>query len=328
MEAGNPLLDDYVLDLAARRASGRGCASCRRPPATPTTTSCASTAHFPASRCEPSHVSLFRRDCGTDDLRAHLLEQDLIYVGGGSVICLMGVLRAHGLDVSLREAWEAGVVLCGLSAGSLCWFAEAMTGYHGDSRPIHGPRPDPGLQRRALRQGGAPPPRLPPRRRRRDARRLRRRGRRRAALRRRRPRARCRVAAARRSPTASRRSARRSSSCRCRPATSAGPRRGTGACRLSPARAGPGACRRSSRWAAAASRWSRVIPRSTTTCARWRRRASRASACCRPRAATPRTRSCASTRRSATSSATRRTSPCSGSARARCRCASTCWRRT
>jgi peptidase E len=94
--------------------------------------------HFAASRCEPSHVSLFRRDCGTGDARGHLLDQDLVYVGGGSVICLMGVLRAHGLDVALREAWEAGVVLCGLSAGSLCWFAEAMTGYHGASRPIEG----------------------------------------------------------------------------------------------------------------------------------------------------------------------------------------------
>jgi peptidase E len=93
---------------------------------------------FAASRCEPSHVSLFRRDCGTGDVRGHLLDQDLVYVGGGSVICLMGVLRAHGLDVALREAWEAGVVLCGLSAGSLCWFAEAMTGYHGASRPIEG----------------------------------------------------------------------------------------------------------------------------------------------------------------------------------------------
>ena len=50
----------------------------------------------------------------------------------------MGVLRAHRLDVALREAWEAGVVLCGLSAGSLCWFAEAMTGYHGKSRPVEG----------------------------------------------------------------------------------------------------------------------------------------------------------------------------------------------
>jgi peptidase E len=139
MEAGNPLLDEYVLGLAA--AAGRD-----RPKVCflPTASGDADHyivrfyRHFPASRCEPSHVSLFRRDCGTDDVRAHLLDQDLLYVGGGSVICLMGVLRAHGLDVALREAWEAGVVLCGLSAGSLCWFSEAMTGYHGSSRPIQG----------------------------------------------------------------------------------------------------------------------------------------------------------------------------------------------
>jgi peptidase E len=139
MEAGNPLLDDYVLGLAA--AAGRD-----RPKVCflPTASGDADHyivrfyRHFPASRCEPSHVSLFRRDCGTDDVRAHLLDQDLVYVGGGSVICLMGVLRAHGLDVALRDAWEAGVVLCGLSAGSLCWFSEAMTGYHGSSRPVEG----------------------------------------------------------------------------------------------------------------------------------------------------------------------------------------------
>jgi len=143
MEAGNPLLDDYVLGLAA--AAGRD-----RPKVCflPTASGDADHyvvrfyRHFPASRCEPSHVSLFRRDrcagAAEGDLAAHLLGQDLIYVGGGSVISLMGVLRAHGLDVALREAWEAGVVLCGLSAGSLCWFAEAMTGYHGRSRPVEG----------------------------------------------------------------------------------------------------------------------------------------------------------------------------------------------
>ena len=198
MEAGNPLLDDYVLGLAA--AAGR-----ERPKVCflPTASGDADHyvvrfyRHFPASRCEPSHVSLFRRDCGADDVRAHLLDQDLVYVGGGSVICLMGVLRAHRLDVALREAWEAGVVLCGLSAGSLCWFEEAMTGYHGKSRPVQGMGLIPGLQRRALRQGGAPAARVPPRDRRRDARRLRGRRRRRAALRRRLARAR-RLLAARR----------------------------------------------------------------------------------------------------------------------------------
>jgi peptidase E len=80
---------------------------------------------FPSSVCEPSHVSLFRRDKGGGidcDVAGHLLAQDLIYVGGGSVVSLLGVWRAHGLDEVLRAAWQRGTVLCGLSAGSLCWF--------------------------------------------------------------------------------------------------------------------------------------------------------------------------------------------------------------
>jgi dipeptidase E len=85
---------------------------------------------FAASRCEPSHISLFRRETGVADPRAHLLEQDLIYVGGGSVVSLLGTWRAHGLDDVLREAWRAGVVLCGGSAGSLCWFSEAVSSFH------------------------------------------------------------------------------------------------------------------------------------------------------------------------------------------------------
>src|SRR5215216_3466110 len=139
MEAGNPLLDDYVLGLAAAAGHDRP-KVCFLPTASGDADDYIVRfyRHFAASRCEPSHVSLFRRDCGTDYVRAHLLDQDPVYVGGGSVICLMGVLRAHRLDVALREAWEAGVVLCGLSAGSLCWFEEAMTGCHGTSLPVQG----------------------------------------------------------------------------------------------------------------------------------------------------------------------------------------------
>jgi peptidase E len=93
---------------------------------------------FPAGRCEASHVSLFRREQGPADLREHLLSQDLVYVGGGSVVSMLGVWRAHGIDAILREAWEAGVVLCGLSAGSLCWFDQAVTGFHGAPRRVEG----------------------------------------------------------------------------------------------------------------------------------------------------------------------------------------------
>jgi dipeptidase E len=95
--------------------------------------------HFGAGRCEPSHVSLFRRDCGAPEPRAHLLEQDLVYVGGGCVRSMLGAWRAHGLDLALREAWAAGVVMCGLSAGSLCWFEQGLTAFHGEAgAPVAG----------------------------------------------------------------------------------------------------------------------------------------------------------------------------------------------
>jgi dipeptidase E len=136
MESCNPLLDEYVLGL---------CRS-ERPKVCFLPSASGDADHyvvrfyraFPAERCDPSHVSLFRREQGPDDLRAHLLSRDLIYVGGGSVVSLLGVWRAHGIDRILREAWEAGVILCGLSAGSLCWFEEAVTGFHGAPQRVQG----------------------------------------------------------------------------------------------------------------------------------------------------------------------------------------------
>jgi peptidase E len=136
MESGNPLLDDYVLGLTGAE----------RPRVCFLPSASGDADHyivrfyraFSAHRCEASHISLFRREQGPEDLRRHLLSQDLIYVGGGSVISLLGVWRAHGIDEILREAWEAGVILCGLSAGSLCWFAEAVTGFHGAPKRLEG----------------------------------------------------------------------------------------------------------------------------------------------------------------------------------------------
>jgi dipeptidase E len=136
MEPGNTLLDDYVLGLTGSP----------RPKVCFLPTASGDADHyivrfyraFDAGRCEPSHVSLFRRECSVGDLHEHLLARDLIYVGGGSVISLLGAWRAHGLDETLRRAWERGVVLCGLSAGSLCWFAEAVTAFHGTPQAVRG----------------------------------------------------------------------------------------------------------------------------------------------------------------------------------------------
>jgi len=136
MESGNPLLDDYVLSLC-RRERPR---VCFLPSASGDADHYVVRFYraFGAERCEASHISLFRREQGPGDLRDHLLAQDLIYVGGGSVVSMLGVWRAHGIDAILREAWEAGVVLCGLSAGSLCWFEEAVSGFHGPPRRVEG----------------------------------------------------------------------------------------------------------------------------------------------------------------------------------------------
>ncbi len=84
----------------------------------------------------PSHLDLFPMP-NVADVRAHLLAQDAVYVGGGSVANLLAVWRAHGVDAVLRDAWEAGVVLAGTSAGSLCWFEGGTTDSFGeDLRPV------------------------------------------------------------------------------------------------------------------------------------------------------------------------------------------------
>jgi peptidase E len=67
------------------------------------------------------------------DVRGHLLSQDVIWVEGGSVVNLMAVWRAHGLPQILTECWEAGVVLTGTSAGSLCWHLGGPTDSFGDA---------------------------------------------------------------------------------------------------------------------------------------------------------------------------------------------------
>ena len=84
---------------------------------------------FSTRACTPSHLALFNRT--VDDARAVLLNQDVIYVGGGNTVNMLAVWRAHGIDGILREAWERGIVLAGLCAGSMCWFEGGVTASFG-----------------------------------------------------------------------------------------------------------------------------------------------------------------------------------------------------
>jgi peptidase E len=81
---------------------------------------------------EYSFLRLFTQP-NVPDIRAHLLSQDVILVEGGSVVNLIAVWRAHGLPDILHECWEAGVLLTGSSAGSLCWHTGGPTDSYRDS---------------------------------------------------------------------------------------------------------------------------------------------------------------------------------------------------
>lgn len=78
-----------------------------------------------ADRAETSVLALFAREI--DDLRAHVLAQDVVYVGGGSTANLLALWRLHGLDGVLLEAHREGIVLAGISAGMNCWFEASVT---------------------------------------------------------------------------------------------------------------------------------------------------------------------------------------------------------
>jgi peptidase E len=77
-----------------------------------------------------SHLNLFTMP-SVADMEAHLLAQDVVWVNGGSVANLLAVWRVHGLDEIFRRVWQAGVVLAGVSAGSICWHVGGTTDSYG-----------------------------------------------------------------------------------------------------------------------------------------------------------------------------------------------------
>jgi dipeptidase E len=124
MAPRNSRLDDFVLSLARRKrhprvcfvgtASGDSDSYIRR-----------FHAAFPPSRAAATHLTFFERT--VRDLKAFVIDQDVIYVGGGSSANMLAVWRLHGFDKVLRAAWNAGVVMAGISAGAICWFADGIT---------------------------------------------------------------------------------------------------------------------------------------------------------------------------------------------------------
>ena len=119
--------------------------------------------------CEPTILSLFHLARDRIDPREHLLAQDAIYVGGGSMRNMLAIWREHGVDQAMRDAWEAGTVLAGLSAGAMCWFRGGVTMSGGAPAAVAGLGLLPGSLSVHLRLRARAAARIPRRRRRRAA---------------------------------------------------------------------------------------------------------------------------------------------------------------
>ena len=134
-EPDNSLLDDFVLSLASRQPAR----ICFVPTASAdSATYLVNFYRAFAGRATPTDLTLFdapslrRRPASTGELAGFVAEQDILYVGGGSTANLLALWRAHGLDRILRDAWTRGAVLCGVSAGMLCWFRGGITDSFGE----------------------------------------------------------------------------------------------------------------------------------------------------------------------------------------------------
>jgi peptidase E len=121
-------VSELMLRLATERAEGRP-RICILPTASGDTSEQIGRfyAAFGERPCEPSDLSLFRLGRRPMALRDHLLAQDLIYVGGGSLVNLLAVWEAHDIASILSLAWRQGIVLAGQSAGAMCWFEAGIT---------------------------------------------------------------------------------------------------------------------------------------------------------------------------------------------------------
>lgn len=128
MEPENPLLDQYILKQAKKTTPK----ICFLATASGDSENYISRFYqfFEKQDCQPSHLSLFNPP--TRDLERFLLEKDIIYVGGGNTKNLLILWQEWGIDAIVRKAWEQGIVLAGISAGSICWFEEGVTDSYGD----------------------------------------------------------------------------------------------------------------------------------------------------------------------------------------------------
>ena len=122
MEPENGLLDKYILNLALKekpKICFLGTASNDGPEYREMFYK-----FFNQHNCEPSHLSFLDSPA---NLEKFIMEKDIIHVGGGNTKLIMEIWQKTGADKILKKAWEAGIILTGMSAGAICWFDDGIT---------------------------------------------------------------------------------------------------------------------------------------------------------------------------------------------------------
>lgn len=120
---GRYALARYVTELSGKRRP-RVCIVATATGDADSTILALYTAYSPFTT-ELSWVRFFQRT--PRDLHSLILKQDIVCVGGGNTKSMLGVWREYGFDAILAEAYAKGIIMCGSSAGSICWFEEGVT---------------------------------------------------------------------------------------------------------------------------------------------------------------------------------------------------------
>ncbi len=119
---GEGLIEKYILDQSKKKVPS----ICFIPTATGDNEAYKVNYYSTFSKldCSSTHLDFFKR---TPDLQDLILNQDIIFVGGGNTKSMLAVWKDWGLDLILKEAYEKGVIMSGVSAGAICWFDQGIT---------------------------------------------------------------------------------------------------------------------------------------------------------------------------------------------------------
>jgi len=88
--------------------------------------------------CKTDVLYLIKEKPNIYEIESKIMEADTIYVGGGNTEKMLRVWKKTGTDIYLKQAYEKGIVLSGVSAGAICWFRWGNS----DSRKLHNPDAD------------------------------------------------------------------------------------------------------------------------------------------------------------------------------------------